>query len=69
MDPARAKRSSWLNDQRVRGLAYQILLIAAHRGVGLGREFITLWLICGPAAFRWASVFGTMSPASTSIFI
>jgi general L-amino acid transport system permease protein len=28
MDPARAKRSSWLNDQRVRGLAYQILLLA-----------------------------------------
>src|ERR1700693_4876920 len=28
MDPAPVKRSSWLNDQRVRGLAYQILLIA-----------------------------------------
>jgi general L-amino acid transport system permease protein len=28
MDPARAKRSSWLNDQQVRGLAYQILLLA-----------------------------------------
>jgi general L-amino acid transport system permease protein len=28
MDPARAKRSSWLYDQRVRGLAYQILLLA-----------------------------------------
>src|SRR6202035_526747 len=28
MDPVRAKRSSWLNDQRVRGLAYQILLLA-----------------------------------------
>src|SRR5271168_2927981 len=28
MDPARAKRSSWLNDKRVRGLAYQILLLA-----------------------------------------
>jgi general L-amino acid transport system permease protein len=26
MDPARAKRSSWLNDQRVRGLVYQTLL-------------------------------------------
>ena len=28
MDPARAKRSSWLNDQRVRGLVYQALLLA-----------------------------------------
>src|SRR5450432_129240 len=28
MDPARAKRSSWLYDQRVSGLAYQILLLA-----------------------------------------
>src|ERR1700677_2667178 len=28
MEPARAKRPSWLNDQRVRGLAYQILLLA-----------------------------------------
>jgi general L-amino acid transport system permease protein len=28
MDPARAKRSSWLNNQRVRALAYQILLLA-----------------------------------------
>jgi general L-amino acid transport system permease protein len=28
MDPARAKRSSWLNDQRVRGLVYQTLLLA-----------------------------------------
>jgi len=28
MDPARARRSSWLNDQRVRGLVYQTLLIA-----------------------------------------
>src|ERR1700722_20144719 len=28
MDPARAKRSSWLYDQRVRGLTYQILLLA-----------------------------------------
>src|ERR1700688_1577708 len=38
MDPARAKRSSWLNDQRVRGLAYQIVLLAvvaalAWRGI------------------------------------
>jgi general L-amino acid transport system permease protein len=38
MDPARAKRSFWLNDQRVRGLAYQILLLAvvaalAWRGI------------------------------------
>ena len=31
MDPASAKRSSWLNDQRVRGLVYQILLLALHR--------------------------------------
>src|SRR6201996_8119034 len=28
MDPARGERSSWLYDQRVRGLAYQILLLA-----------------------------------------
>jgi general L-amino acid transport system permease protein len=28
MDPARAKRSSWLNDQRVRGRLYQTLLLA-----------------------------------------
>ncbi len=28
MDPSRAKRSSWLNDQRVRGLVYQTLLLA-----------------------------------------
>jgi general L-amino acid transport system permease protein len=28
MDRARAKRSSWLNDQRVRALAYQALLLA-----------------------------------------
>src|SRR6202034_4420166 len=28
MDPAPAKRSSWLNDQRARGLVYQLLLIA-----------------------------------------
>jgi general L-amino acid transport system permease protein len=28
MDPERAKRSSWLNDQRVRGLVYQTLLLA-----------------------------------------
>ena len=28
MDPARAKRSSWLNDQRVRGLLYQTLVLA-----------------------------------------
>src|SRR6201986_5249339 len=28
MDPARAKLSSWLNDQRTRGLVYQTLLLA-----------------------------------------
>src|SRR5271154_369412 len=28
MDPERANRSSWLNDQRVRGLVYQTLLLA-----------------------------------------
>jgi general L-amino acid transport system permease protein len=28
MDPARGERSSWLYDQRVRGLAYQILLLS-----------------------------------------
>ncbi len=36
MDPARAKRSSWLNDQRIRGLIYQTLLLA---GIGA--------LVCG----------------------
>src|ERR1700761_4486654 len=28
MDPARGERSSWLYDQRVRGVAYQILLLS-----------------------------------------
>jgi general L-amino acid transport system permease protein len=28
MDRARARRSSWLNDQRARGLVYQTLLLA-----------------------------------------
>src|ERR1700721_527588 len=36
MDPARAKRSSWLNDQRVRGFAYQILLLALIAAVVWG---------------------------------
>ena len=36
MDPARAKRSSWLNDQRVRGLAYQILLLALIAALAWG---------------------------------
>jgi general L-amino acid transport system permease protein len=36
MDPARAKRSSWLNDQRVRALAYQTLLLAAIAALACG---------------------------------
>src|ERR1700735_347640 len=36
MDPARAKRSSWLNDRRVRGLAYQILLLALSTALACG---------------------------------
>ncbi len=36
MDPARAKRSSWLNDRRVRGLGYQILLLAVIAALALG---------------------------------
>src|SRR6478752_10186579 len=36
MDAARAKRSSWLNDRRVRGLAYQILLVAVIAALAWG---------------------------------
>ncbi len=36
MDPARAKRSSWLNDQRVRGLVYQSLLLAGIAALASG---------------------------------
>jgi general L-amino acid transport system permease protein len=36
MDPARAKRSSWLNDQRVRALASQTLLLAAIAALACG---------------------------------
>src|SRR6202020_2826464 len=36
MDSAPAKRSSWLNDQRVRELAYQILLLALIAAVVWG---------------------------------
>ncbi len=36
MDPARAKRSSWLNDQRVRGLVYQTLLLAGIAALACG---------------------------------
>ncbi|MGC2786361.1 MAG: ABC transporter permease subunit, partial [Roseiarcus sp.] len=36
MDPARAKRSSWLNDQRVRGLVYQTLLLAGIAALASG---------------------------------
>ena len=59
--PPRAKRTSWLNDQRVRGLADQTLLLA-----GIERWFAarstTPWSICASAAFRWASASGTISP-------
>ena len=36
MDPARAKRSSWLNDQRVRGLVYQTLLLGCVVALAYG---------------------------------
>jgi general L-amino acid transport system permease protein len=36
MDPARAKHSSWLNDQRVRGLGYQVLLLAVIAALAWG---------------------------------
>jgi general L-amino acid transport system permease protein len=36
MDPVRAKRSSWLNDQRVRGLVYQTLLLAGIGALACG---------------------------------
>jgi len=36
MDPVRAKRSSWLNDQRIRGLVYQTLLLAGIAGLAWG---------------------------------
>jgi general L-amino acid transport system permease protein len=36
MDPARAKRSSWLNDQRIRGLVYQTLLLAGIATLACG---------------------------------
>ena len=36
MDPASAKRSSWLNDQRVRGLIYQTLLLACIAALACG---------------------------------
>src|SRR6185437_6054103 len=39
MDPARAKRSSWLNDRRVRGLAYQILLLVVIAALVWGAAY------------------------------
>ncbi len=36
MDPERAKQSSWLNDQRVRGLVYQTLLLAGIAALASG---------------------------------
>ena len=36
MDPARAKRSSWLNDQRARGAIYQALLIGCVAALACG---------------------------------
>jgi general L-amino acid transport system permease protein len=36
MEPARAKRLSWRNDQRVRGLAYQTLLLAVIAALAWG---------------------------------
>jgi general L-amino acid transport system permease protein len=36
MDPARTKRSSWLSDQRVRGLFYQTLLLAGIAALAFG---------------------------------
>ncbi len=42
MDPARAKLSSWLNDQRVRGLAYQTLLLAGIAALACGAIYNAL---------------------------
>jgi general L-amino acid transport system permease protein len=42
MEPARAKRSSWLNDQRVRGLAYQTLLLAGIAALACGAIYNAL---------------------------
>jgi general L-amino acid transport system permease protein len=39
MDPASAKRSSWLNDQRVRGLIYQTLLLGCIGALAYGAIF------------------------------
>ncbi len=36
MDPARVKRSSWLNDQRVRALAHQTWLLASVAALACG---------------------------------
>src|SRR5690348_788003 len=36
MDPASAKPSSWLSDERVRGLIYQIALLACIAALGFG---------------------------------
>ena len=36
MDPARAKRSSWLNDQRARGLVYQAILLGCIGAAAYG---------------------------------
>jgi hypothetical protein len=68
MDPARAKRSSWLNDQRVLALAHQTLLlgfIAALEWSAIHSAVVNT----RARAFRWTSAFGTTSPASTSISI
>jgi general L-amino acid transport system permease protein len=62
MDPARAKRSSWLNDQRVRGLVYQTLLlagIAALAGSGIYNAVINMRARGIPMGFGfWNDVAG-----------
>src|SRR5271170_2059505 len=42
MDPERANRSSWLNDQRVRGLVYQTLLLAGIAALACGAIYNAL---------------------------
>jgi general L-amino acid transport system permease protein len=62
MDPARAKRSSWLNDQRVRGLVYQTLLlvgIAALAGSAIYNAVINMRARGIPMGFGfWNDVAG-----------
>jgi general L-amino acid transport system permease protein len=62
MDPASAKRSSWLNNQRVRGVVYQIFLlgcIAALTWVAIHNAVITMRARGIPMGFGfWNDVAG-----------